>query len=498
MEKFYLKTLKILLLFLILFIIISSKNMIFAASTSGLKKGDKIKFKATSWCVYNTEAKAKKANGNDAVAYLKNGQVVTIQQISGEVLKIGSNRYIKYGGARYFEKVSTSTSSSKTTSSTSKNKTKYTLTYNPNRGSGAPAKVTVESGKSTTISSKKPTRSGYTFLGWSKSSSASSASYKSGGSIKITSNTTLYAVWKKNTGTTTTTTTTAKNEYRVYFNKNTNDSVGNMPSSISVKGTTNKKLPTNKPTRNGYTFLGWSKSSSASSASYQPGSTLKVDKTMTLYAVWAKATNATSVSLNKTSITLEKGKSETLTATVKPSNSSNKSITWTSSNTSVATVSGGKVTAKKAGTATITAKTSNGKTATCKVTVKEASSGDAATMRKIAEKARTKTKSGECLAWVEGVYYDVTGVKISVGSGKGAKHVASVYHLTKHTDWNNIGDGAVVIGTGGYADETYGHCGIYNKQTGMVYNSNSSETAVTLQRFKDKYSPCYYVYLPIK
>ena len=77
----------------------------------------------------------------------------------------------------------------------------------------------------------------------------------------------------------------------------------------------------------------------------------------------------TSVSLNKTSLTLDVGKSHTLTKTVSPSNAVT-SYTWSSSNTSVATVDGnGKVTAKKAGTATITVKTSNGKTANCKVTV---------------------------------------------------------------------------------------------------------------------------------
>ena len=78
----------------------------------------------------------------------------------------------------------------------------------------------------------------------------------------------------------------------------------------------------------------------------------------------------TSVALNKTTLTLDIGKTSTLKATVYPSNAANKKCTWSSSNTSVATVdSNGKVTAKKAGTATITVKTSNGKTATCKVTV---------------------------------------------------------------------------------------------------------------------------------
>ena len=78
---------------------------------------------------------------------------------------------------------------------------------------------------------------------------------------------------------------------------------------------------------------------------------------------------ATSVSLNKTSLTLDVSKSYTLTKTVSPSNAVT-SYTWSSSNTSVATVDkNGKVTAKASGTATITVKTSNGKTATCKVTV---------------------------------------------------------------------------------------------------------------------------------
>ena len=78
----------------------------------------------------------------------------------------------------------------------------------------------------------------------------------------------------------------------------------------------------------------------------------------------------TSVALNKTTLTLDIGKTSNLRATVYPSNASNKKCTWSSSNTSVATVDGnGKVTVKASGTATITVKTSNGKTATCKVTV---------------------------------------------------------------------------------------------------------------------------------
>ena len=77
----------------------------------------------------------------------------------------------------------------------------------------------------------------------------------------------------------------------------------------------------------------------------------------------------TSITLNKTNVTLGEGKTTTLTATVNPSNATNKNVTWSSDNTSIATVNNGKVTAKKAGTANIIAKSNNGKTATCKVTI---------------------------------------------------------------------------------------------------------------------------------
>lgn len=76
-----------------------------------------------------------------------------------------------------------------------------------------------------------------------------------------------------------------------------------------------------------------------------------------------------SVVLNETDITMTVGDSKTLTATVSPVDATNQTVTWSSSDTSVVTVSGGNVKALKAGMATITAK-AGGRSASCSVTVK--------------------------------------------------------------------------------------------------------------------------------
>ena len=101
----------------------------------------------------------------------------------------------------------------------------YTITYNANGGSGAPSATTYTYASSGTInlSSTRPTRTVYTFLGWSTSSTATTASYSAGQAWNKSNanNYTLYAVWKKNTTTTkkpTTTTTTTATKSCTNFN----------------------------------------------------------------------------------------------------------------------------------------------------------------------------------------------------------------------------------------------------------------------------------------
>jgi len=97
------------------------------------------------------------------------------------------------------------------------------------------------------------------------------------------------------------------------------------------------------------------------------------DKSATC-AITVVATPVTSVTLDRTSASLKAGETVTLTATVIPDDATDKTVTWTTSDASVATVDNGVVTAKKVGTATITAKTGD-KSATCEVTVTPTASG---------------------------------------------------------------------------------------------------------------------------
>lgn len=76
--------------------------------------------------------------------------------------------------------------------------TSYTVTYNANGGSGAPTSQTKWKDQDLTLSTTEPTRTGYTFLGWSTSKTATTATYSAGGKYTTNSAATLYAVWQEN------------------------------------------------------------------------------------------------------------------------------------------------------------------------------------------------------------------------------------------------------------------------------------------------------------
>ena len=150
----------------------------------------------------------------------------------------------------------------------------YTVSYNANGGTGAPASQTKTYGQTLTLSSKAPTRSGYDFVGWGTSNTSTSASYQPGGSYTSNSGRTLYAIWKSN----------APKTYTVSYNANGGS--GAPASQTKTHGVT-LTLSSATPTRSGYSFLGWSTSSSATSASYSAGGSYTTNASVTLYAVWS-------------------------------------------------------------------------------------------------------------------------------------------------------------------------------------------------------------------
>ena len=153
----------------------------------------------------------------------------------------------------------------------------YTLKYSANGGSGAPSTQSYTGPKTTytfSISSSEPSRTGYSFRGWSTSSSASSASYSPGGTITLSqgaTSATLYAVWRIRA-------------YTVSYSANGGSGApGDQTKTYGVTLT----LSSTTPTRSGYTFQGWATSSSGG-VSYSPGGSYTSNSSITLYAVWSE------------------------------------------------------------------------------------------------------------------------------------------------------------------------------------------------------------------
>lgn len=154
--------------------------------------------------------------------------------------------------------------------------TTYTITYNANGGTGAPNSDTKIYGTTLKLSSTKPTRTGYTFVGWGTSSTDTTADYSAGGNYTANASDTLYAIWKKT--------------ITLSYNANNGSGAPSSQSQTIYNATTSYKftISSTKPTRTGYTFLGWSTSSTATSSSYSSGGSITLSDSDTLYAVWSE------------------------------------------------------------------------------------------------------------------------------------------------------------------------------------------------------------------
>ena len=169
-----------------------------------------------------------------------------------------------------------------------------TLMFNANGGSGAPSSMSEESTSEIIrfqIPSKTPSKSGYTFVGWSESTSGSGTLYDPGDTYACYGSESdetyyLYAVWEAVT-------------YYASLKYNANGGSG-APSTqyeSSADGTRYVQfiISQTTPTRSGYSFSGWATNSSGTGTIYQPGETYTVSGSTsstayTLYAVWDSVT----------------------------------------------------------------------------------------------------------------------------------------------------------------------------------------------------------------
>lgn len=221
----------------------------------------------------------------------------------------------------------------------------YTITFKPNGGTGGPTSQVKTHGKTLTITSSKPTKTGYDFVGWA-TSAGGSAQYYANGSYTKNEGATLYAVWKKKKFTITiytsaggpngsaytytkeygasftipstsaptgyylagygipTATTDVKYHvgdvykedkhltlYPIFYKKTypvtyyANGGSNPPANQIKTHGE-NLTLASGSPTRTGYTFQGWGTSANATTVAYSPKAVYTGNEELKLYAIW--------------------------------------------------------------------------------------------------------------------------------------------------------------------------------------------------------------------
>lgn len=155
------------------------------------------------------------------------------------------------------------------------------IEYNANGGTGAPPRQEAKVGQPIVISTQKPTRQGYTFLGWnewqqatSPDSSLAPGTTCPGWGYSIIA----YAVWQAGE------IEPPEESYTLSFDLQGGSATGGIPDVIGSYGFT-FSITMKKPYKSGYTFQGWATSPSGQ-AVYQPGDQYTLTQNATLYAVW--------------------------------------------------------------------------------------------------------------------------------------------------------------------------------------------------------------------
>ena len=236
---------------------------------------------------------------------------------------------------------------------------KYTISFDTDGGNSLES---ITAKEKETVTLPIAVKEGYIFNGWIDETGKIIPSI-----YVVTKDVTLKATWISETADTIT----------IKFDTNGGSKIEDI---IIVKGET-LKLPQN-PTKAGYKFVTWETENGR--PIYNEA---LLSESVTLYAVWEKEPSSSSsskeskpsssttlveptgVELNTTNKTMVVNTTDKLVATVKPDNAKDKTVTWSSNNPNVITVDkNGNIKAVGLGEATITVKTSNGKTATTKVT----------------------------------------------------------------------------------------------------------------------------------
>ena len=148
----------------------------------------------------------------------------------------------------------------------------YTVTFHPNGGAGEPPPQIKTEGEPLLLSQTVPYRTGYTFLGWAESPSASDIDYMPHDLYIVDSSIILYAVWSPET-------------YQIRFDAN--GGIGGPTTQIKTHDIP-LSLSEEVPVKSGYRFLGWSQDRTAQKPDYYAGGLYTDEGETTLYAVWDK------------------------------------------------------------------------------------------------------------------------------------------------------------------------------------------------------------------
>ena len=233
----------------------------------------------------------------------------------------------------------------------------YTVKFDSNGGDGSMDDQMFTYGVAQNLTENTFTRTGYTFTGWNTQADGNGTSYADGvdGSQMPADNggtVILYAQWTINT-------------YKITAQvANGCEGMGEVTGSGTYEYGVTVTLTATPGS--GYQFVEWEDGETSVTRE------ITVEGNATYTAKFEQYYPVSNITLDKTELSLSIGDSETLTATIEPGDATNKTVTWSSDKPGVAAVdASGKVTAKAAGKATITAMADGGKTATCVVKVRK-------------------------------------------------------------------------------------------------------------------------------